>query len=183
MAQVKPPVRTCEKCASWSGTGGSLNYKVEKANKTDLPIIERMRIDNLSKLSRLFWINITKLSITIITIFNHIINTVYLLVYSHINLHSLVKMGNRRLFVLSYTQSTEQTSSVVQEGKTVEHQIHRLNNLQSSSKAADKSSSGQRDMGAAGSGSGGMWSSSLLACGRFQSSAMEINPSRRVAYA
>ena len=76
-----------------------------------------MRIDNLSKLSRLFWINITKLSITIITIFNYIINTVYLLVYSHINLHSLVKMGNGDCSVFVAPQSAERLVPVARKGR------------------------------------------------------------------
>ena len=78
-----------------------------------------MRIDNLSKLGRLFWLNIIKLLINNIKIFNHIINTVSLLGYSHINLHSLVKMGNGDCSVFVEPQSAERLVLVAQEGKTV----------------------------------------------------------------
>ena len=76
-----------------------------------------MRIDNLSKLSRLFWINIIKFSINNIKIFNHIINTVSLFVYSHINLHGLVKMGNGDCSVFVAPQSAERLVLVARKGR------------------------------------------------------------------
>ena len=76
-----------------------------------------MRTDNLSKLSRLFWINIVIISLNNIKRLSHIIYTMSSLVYSHVNLHSLVKMLTR---LFGFRSATIRRGSFrLAEGKTV----------------------------------------------------------------
>ena len=78
-----------------------------------------MRTDNLSKLSRLFWINIVIISLNNIKRLSHIIYTMSSLVYSHVNLHSLVKMANGDCSVFVYRYNPPRARSRCAEGKTV----------------------------------------------------------------
>ena len=76
-----------------------------------------MRVDNLSKLGRLFWSHVDALPIINITLLDNIIHITSLLFYPYPNLHSLARMGNGDCSVFVAPEIAEWLGLVVRKGE------------------------------------------------------------------